>query len=232
MSANIAGIYATLDVLLDTRLGTIARMSEDLAVSVLQSGYHNRFDDEFPGVDMVEFKKLYEARDVETLKMSVKTGCVNLIRDLMNGVAEQAFTRPYHQGANLVVNLYPYVLDEEEQQALAEVLRNQMNNLCSIEFVYLTQREVTPNLCKTSFAAMFVYEHDNWLDMHIDSFRTTQLAELDMFAPALFRERPSASEMEKRMKEVGHPFKAIEKMASPLIKLQLLDSSIFSVVKN
>lgn len=225
------GIYAQLDALLDTRIGTIARMDQDLAAKVLLSGYHQRHCDVFEGVDPVEYQKLYDARDSLTLAHSVRTSCVSMIQDLVKSLVEQSISRPYHNGIKLVINLYPYVLTDEEKTQIIHVFWTILEGSCSVELTYLTEAQVTPALCRSSFAAMFVYGHDGWLDMHTTALATCLLPDIDMFAPALFRqETPSETELHKLIRQSGHPFKAIEELAKPLIRLQLLDANIFSIV--
>lgn len=227
------GVYAQLDALLDTRIGTIARMSQDLAAEVLLSGYHTRNSDVFENVDPVEFKKLYDARDTVTLSMSYRTACVQVIHELVRSLAEQSITRPYHSGIKLVINLHPYVLTDEEKSELVNVFWTILEGACSIELTTLTEDQVTPAMCRSSFAAMFVYGHDQWLDMHTTALSTCLLPDIDMFAPALFRQAaPGETELQKLVRKSGHPFRAIEELAKPLIRLQLLDAKIFSVIES
>jgi hypothetical protein len=83
MNQEANAIYSELDALQDTRIATIAKIDQDLASRALQNGYHTRQCDEFDGVDSEHFKRLYQSRDVETLKLSAPTEIHNLILRLV-----------------------------------------------------------------------------------------------------------------------------------------------------
>ncbi len=225
-------IYVELDVLLDTRLGTIARLNEDAAVKTLQSGYHARELDSFEFVDMNEFSALYAQRDGFTLSKSMLTGAVDFLRDVTAALAEQARSRPYHSGGKLVVNTHPYTrtLSSDELDEIGRAIAARMDGHAPVELVDISPESLTPYHCKQSYAMMMVYDFGAWMEMHSDAFRTTRLPEVTMFSPRLYHERPREDELQIVTKEIMHPAQAIEMMASPIISLKLMDVKNFSVV--
>jgi hypothetical protein len=231
MTTPKQGVYVELDVLLDTRLGTIARISEDAAIKTLENGYHTREIDMFEFVDTEAFKTLYAQRDSSTLSKSMCSGAIELIRDLVGLLSEQAQLTPYHSGARVVVNTYPYSLSAEEQSEIGKAIAVWMNGLALVELVDLKPEELTPNHCKSNFAMMLMYEYEHWMEMHTEAFRTTQLPEVKLLVPMLyFKARPSAEELAQCIKEAAHPMHALEIQASPLIGLQMTDVKYFSVL--
>lgn len=229
---NRQGIYVELDVLLDTRLGTIARLDEDAALKTLQSGYHAREVDSFDFVDMNEYKALYAQRDGDTLSKSMLTGAVSFLRDVTATLAEQASSRPYHNGGKLIVNTHPYTstLSNDELDDIGRAIAARMDGHAPVELVDISPESLTPYHCKQNYAMMMVYDFGAWMEMHSDAFRTTRLPEVTMFSPRLYHERPREDELQNVTKELMHPAKAIEMMASTIISLKLMDVKHFSVV--
>jgi len=230
-SGRTETIYVTLDVLLDTRLGTIARMGGDaLAASVLESGYHTRMSDDFLGVDKDVFKTQYKNRDVATLAHSSVTNAVFMVRHLVGVLAEQAIVRPYHDGVKVVVNYFPYELSVEEREAIGQALVVRLGIQTPPELVFITPENLTPSHCKQTYSLMIVYEFEEWLELHSAAFAHTRLPEVDMYAPALFCKLPTAEELERTTREAAHPVFAMEFYASPLIRLKLLDVRHFCIL--
>lgn len=230
---NLQGIYVELDVLLDTRLGTIARLSEDAAVKTLQSGYHARESDEFEFVDMEEYRALYAQRDGDTLSKSMLSGAVSFLHDVTAAMVEQASSRPYHDGGKLVVNTHPYTrtLSSGELDEIGRAIAARMDGHAPVELVDISPESLTPYHCKHSYAMMMVYDYGAWMETHSEAFKTTQLPEVAMYSPRLyFKQRPREDELQSVTKEIMHPVQAIQMMASPLITLKLMDIKHFSVI--
>lgn len=229
--AVIEHIYVTLDVLLDTRMGTLARMGKELAANVLEQGYHTRQDDNFPGVDIQQYKQMYAERDVTTLAHSTVTDGIKLVKHLVGVLTEQAIKRPYHDGVKIVVNIYPYKLTGEEKEQIGRAIAAWINGLAPVELVEIQPKDLTPKHCKSSYAMMIVYDYEEWMNLHAEAFEQTRLPEVTMFVPAIyFSKTPTAEELDQIRKEAAHPMRAIEMLASPLIELTLIDVKFFSVL--
>jgi hypothetical protein len=230
---NVQAIYVTLDALLDTRLGTIARISEDAALEVLKSGYHEREIDDFPQVDMAVYKDLYAKRDTLTLAHSRPTGMLASLSNLTSMLAEQAIVRPYHDGAKVVVNTYPYQLTDEETDNIGRAVAAWMQGWAPVELTHISPESLTPLHCKQHYAMMIVYDYEHWMNIHAEAFKTTILPQVLMLAPAIyFGRKPTDAELAREIKESTHPMIAIEMLASPLIQLRLFDVGFFSMISN
>lgn len=230
---SIGVIYVELDVLLDTRLGTIAKINPDTAAAVLERGdYHTREEDVFEGIDTALFKEQYQQRDTTTLARSLVTEGIQLVRHLVGVLTEQTIVRPYQDGIKIVVNVYPYKLDGEEKDQIGRAIAAWMQGLAPVELVDIHPEHLTPLHCKTSYAMMLVYDYDSWMSLHAAAFEQVRLNEITMFVPALyFGKKPTAEELEQTVKEAAHPMRAIEMLASPLIDLKLIDVKFFSILQ-
>lgn len=236
-STKLEPVYVELDALLDTRLATLARMGEDVASKVLESGYLTRKSDDFSfaGVDKETYRTLYETRDENTLALSTVTNAIQLLKRLTSLLTEQAIVRPFHDGGKIVVNTFPYSdLTSEERDTLGKAIAAWTRNSAPIELVHIHPKDLTPQHCKNSYSAMIVYEYEDWLNMHTAAFEQCLLSDVTMFAPAIYFAGfvPTAEELEKITREADDPFRAMERLASPLINLQLIDVSTFSILQN
>lgn len=229
---RLQSIYVPLDVLLDTRLGTLARIDDAAAAKVIESGtYQTRQNDVFEGFDKAVFDQMYKDRDVETLKKSIVTDAIQFLRQLVAALTEQAIVRPFHEGAKIVVNYYPYTLSQEEIEQLGRAVSAWMQGMAPVELVSISTKDLTPRHCKDTYSLMMVYEHEEWMNLHAEAFVHTRLPEVTMYVPALyFVHTPSAEELEKTVKEAAHPMRALELLASPIIDLKVIDVKFFSIL--
>lgn len=240
MSPNLSGIYVPLDVLLDTRIGTVAKLGgNDLVLQVLSGNYHSRQDDKFPGVNVEAFKSMYANRDVATLSLSTLTGALPLIERIVASLMKQALVRPFHEGVRIVVNTYPYRLDEEDQKQVMAMLAVKMNVFSQVEIpfkletVFLSDQELTPQYCKANFSAMLMYDYENWLKLQQEKLLRQPMPEVTLYAPALYFAQTPTDEQVRELKTqyAWSPFEAIEKAVRGGVFLQLLPVEIFSIIR-
>lgn len=230
------GVYVDLDSLLDTRLGTLARIGEELAEKVLANGYHSRDIDVFEFVDMQHYQNLYAQRDSLTLSKSMCTGVIRIVRQLAAALTEQAIDRPYHAGPKIVVNLHPYseTLSVEEKDEMRKAIAAWLlGTSAQVELLSVEHKSLTPELVRANnIASMFMYHYDQWMEAHAKAFETTRLGDVTLFGPAIFSKKPTDEELAREIKEAAHPFVAAEMLASPLIHLKLIPVQHFSVITN
>lgn len=243
MNQALAGIYVPLDVLLDTRIGTVAKLGgTDLVLKVLNGNYHARQADKFPDVDVGAFNTAYANRDVETLTLSTLTEVISLMRKVVTTLIEQAIVRPFHEGVRIVVNTYPYQLSDEDTQQIMRVLAVKMDAFNSVEQfnipfhiepIHLSDKELTPEYCIANFAAMLMYDYGNWLSTQQRALLRRPMPQVSLFAPAIyFFDIPTEEDLNEHKAQVPWaPFETMEKAVRGGVHLQLLPVELFSVVK-
>ena len=238
--AAVAGICIPLDVLLDTRIGTIARLGgADLVLQVLQGNYHQRHDDKFLNVDQEAYQHLYANRDEQTLSVSFSTNIEVYLRKLVHTLVQQALVRPFHQGVRVVVNTYPYQLSDEITSqivvALGDKLIGDLGIKIPLQIVadHLPDQALTPEYCKQHFAAMFMYDYTPWLEVQKHALIKRPMPEVSLFAPAIyFVQTPTEEDLALSQTEFGmNPFQVIQKSLRGGIDLQLLPIELFSIIK-
>lgn len=240
MTSTLTGVLVELDAILDTRIGTVAhRFGDEVAFQVLQAGYHTRVDDKFPGVDYEEYRKAYQARDVEVLKHSTITDNVRLMREVIGELSQQAVGRPYHTGARVLVNVYPYTLTEDMRAALKELVLpwvtgyTELGVTHTVEIVSISKSDITPKfIVDNDVTTIFMYEYKDWFDAQAVNFKRTPLTGVTLYSPAIYHEvTPTTDEIEETIREFAHPFKAAMFTAKFWILLDLIDVNHFSIIE-
>jgi hypothetical protein len=231
---NLATVLIFLDCLLDTRLGTLARMSDALARRALSGGesgnYHQREQDVFDGVDTGEFRRLYRMRDIETLKHSTITTLTTLLGDFSRTLSRIVRNRPWLDGVRILVNTWPYQLDASALDALREVIALWGGGFSPVEMVNFSPGQLTPAFVKANFDILFMYEYEEWLHMHGEAFGKTSLADVNVIVPAIyFNHRPDEKTFDELVRNGAHPFAAITMLTSGFVGLELIDVKYFSI---
>ena len=231
-SKKLDSILVSLDCLLDTRLATVSKINLDIANKLLDGDdYHTRDQDVFVGIDKEYFKEVYKNRDIETLKKSSLTNIVPLLRHLVSKLKEQSIVRPFHDGGNIVVNMYPYKLTIDEQDEICAAIAVWMQGLAPVSLVNLSPTDLNPIYCKNNYALMIMYDYEEWLEVNAKLFLKTQIPEITMFVPAIyFVNKPTKEELDKMLRESMHPMKAIKTLAMGIISLEIIDVVFFSVL--
>lgn len=231
VSNRIQGIYTELDVLLDTRLGTIARISQEAAEKQLLAGHTARQDDWFGNVvDMEVYSKMYANRDADTLPYCTMTGAVPMLAELSLKLLGQAQTTPFYDGIRIVVNMFPYELSIEEQEAIGKSIAHYVGNNIPVELVYIKPESLTPQYCSQSFGMMIMYDYNSWMNLHHAAFGT-QLQTVTLLAPMIyFKQKPTEEVLQAELDQGMHTFLAIEQLGKALIDITLIDVKYFSVL--
>lgn len=234
--STVASVYAELDALMDTRLGTLARMGDHVAEAVLLSGsYHKRDSDQFANVDVQVYRDLYSKRDIETLKRSHPSKSVFLLNNLVRYLKEQATVRPFHESAKVVINTFPYELSVEEEAELGMVIATWTSGLAPVELVHMRPLELSPLYVKqNSYSSMLMYEYDPWMSLHYGptSKQATPIQDVSIFAPAIyFSDKPSDKEVQQLISRAAHPLQAVEILGRSLVGLNLIDVEYFSIIR-
>lgn len=228
------GFYAPFDLLLDTRMGTLSLMNEEVAASVDLKEYRNRQNDKFPPFSIQEFKDAYAKRDLTTLQYSLPTAFMPILRNEMQRSSMTNGKEFTPEMPRLYVNTYPYQLTEELEKELGLIVVNllRMENI-EVELITKSLEELTPEYCREHFSFMAMYmEYNAWLDIH----HKTMAGVTDhilLFAPAIYDGEVATEEQIRRtISEVGmHPLEMIEFNGKQFIDMVLIDIKHFSLME-
>lgn len=225
-------IYLDLDSLLDTRLGTLAKESTQLATKALDSGgYFSRVSDTFPGLTKEEFETLYDKRDVETLKHSLITNVSFFLQRLVkDALAAAAVSDSKGDALTLVLNIHPYILADEEVEMLVGCVRHVTYSACGISVVSLPAQEMTLEQCKNNYDIMVMYDYEKFIVAHEAKFAECRMPNVSLVAPEMFKAKvPSKEEMAELKMAQYNPFRITERSLAVAIGLKLMPISLFCI---
>ena len=231
---TLESIYIDLDALLDTRLGTLSLINKGIADKVLLSGnYHSRDEDVFEGIDKEVFKLAYSKRNTFTLANSMLTNIMAVVRKLVSGIKEQAIIRPFAEGAEVVINCFPYELSEDENIMIGKAVNSWLQDTAVIKIINCDKKEITPEHCKSNYSVLIMYDYGDWVNIHADAFARTQIPDILLLAPKIyFEKKPSEAELAEAIKDAMHPMKATEFLVSTVVELKLIDIKNFSIISD
>lgn len=213
-----------LDCLLDTRISILSELDDNKFQEVLKM-YHSRDIDSFPYYGFNRFKEKYENRDKSLLKNSLVTPILGLIVEFVNKTLLQILNTPYHHKPKIVINIYPYVLEEEEINNIISIIVVKTNGRCDVEIVNKSLKELTVGYVKNNLSIMVMYDCYKWIEFHSvnKAFEQITCPEVNLFSPAIY-----FKEKQPNLQLIEEPFKSMEEIAKPLIGLKLFPVSLFS----
>lgn len=226
-TVSISALFLELDTLLDTRFSTIIEMGEETVSKVLKNNYHGRFIDKFEGIDNDLFSSIYNNRDKRILKNTLVTPITFIINEFVTKTNKQNISSPIFLKPKIILNTYPYVLEESEVEVFIKILIQITNNQADIEIVNLNYQNMTPSYLNDEVSIMILYNYNQWLEEQVvlDNFKNKACPSITLFAPAIvFTESIEDIPIKKA-------FKAVEIMTEPFISLKLLPVEYFSFVK-
>lgn len=236
-------VLIDLDSILDTRLGTLAKIDPELVEKNLNTDYLKRDRDCFTGINESAFKEAYAKRDVETLALSKIT---NIFKFLIPGIILPKLDATSPHNANkkctLEVNVFPYQLDKEVIDEIQKAISVWLEDIVPVRMVHYDVPSLTPKHCKDNYTEIISYELEQWLNYHYNcdnwssvekmASSVVRIPQLPFITPALMRgEIFKPEEFPEELKQLGHPLKAFSFMTSMIVKLEFIDVECFSIIK-
>ena len=220
-----ASIYVELDTLLDTRLATLFQLDPVKTKHVIREGYFTRLYDEFEGFDTEVFKQAYAQRNLVTLKDAIATQAIDFINYFTAQTLKAVVTSPFRRQPRLVVNVYPYPLDDTVIPLLIQGLRAATKRMVDIEVINQPMEMLTPHVLKTQYVCAVMYAYWEWLEIHAlnRNLEKVQCPEITLIGPALVQSKEAVH----KLKGID-PFIAVEQYTEPYIKLRLYPAEKFS----
>lgn len=230
-------ILVHIDTLLDTRLGTLSLIRPEAAVQTISDDrYYFRVIDDFSaicGVDLPEFREAYAKRNMETLRASVITEVPFILRELIVKLQKEEEETPYMEGLGVEVNIWPYELDEGERYALYLAVREFIGSLTPLAIVSIHPEKLTPELVKSKYSGLILYDLNEWVKHHLETFKTVRFPRVTVLAPALFHEQVPQPEdfLSEGMRPDANPFELAEMGFIEIFALDLIDPRYFCITR-
>lgn len=225
-------IYLDLDTMLDTVMGTLAKMGTEHAVAALNSGrYHKRMIDEFDNITKDQFREEYAKRDIDTLKLSVLTNMVYFLRRLVKDSLISAIIHQRVEKMCFTVNVYPYDFDDPGLvEMLIACIRFHTYSTSSVRIVSIPPEELTPEYCAKNFQIMIKYDWISWVDKHKTYFEKKGIPGVTVVVPEIFYDAvPTPEDIDRLDLKKKNPFRMTEEVVAPLFRMKHMPVSLFSM---
>lgn len=235
---NKQTLLIDLDALVDTRLGTLSKISSDITAEIMTNGYWDRMRDDFDvlsqnKIDINEYKRLYAERDVETLVNSIMTAALTLIGPMTQELQKRA-TRGVDVGEiEVLINFAPYKLERELIDEYVEVIRNYLAITCKVSATFLPVAELNPLKLDQVADIWITYAYDEWMTLHNEALLTNRIPMMTILAPALMHNPDKLTKEELtdiRTGEEFNPFKLHQDIMAEFIGIEFHPSFVFSMV--
>lgn len=229
-------ILISLDALLDTRLATLFRLSPAQAEAILFNGYRTRESDQWSvlssEIDQAAYQEAYQRRDIDTLKAARPTSIAPVINQITNTLGKAAIQAPIIERIRVDVNVYPYQMDD----ALKEMIAGAVNEWVSVDTIVtvvdMPPTEITPMFLDRHYAAMILYDFDEWLGLHHEQLMHSPIPTVTVIAPALYLDK-KPTEMDLRVDgtDMVSAFAALEMALLEYLSLTIMDAKYFSLIE-
>jgi len=219
-------IFLELDALLDTRMGTLYRLAPKRVKGIIEKGYLDRVSDFYPGVAPFQFDSHYAKRDRATLKCSMVTPIIDIVASFCKETLSMNVTSPLHQVPKVILNQYPYTLDDSEKQLFLSVLKYRTKDMAEISLVNIPPESLTPRYFTGAGVDMvFMYDPLNWLELHskLKTFEKEACPTVFMYGPLLLKSTKAVDFTLETYKT------AIEQLAGPFVHLEMAPARLFSI---
>lgn len=237
-------IYLSFDVLYDTRLGTVATLSDELAGKLItDKRYKLRICDDFtyadPTWDHKAYMKAYERRGINELMLAPMSDLLLSFRDILDDInksiapllGDEVEDRPV-----IFVNYWPYVdLQDNEIEVFQDSIRAHCGGLFEYKMICVPANELNMNWWRDNGISIgFIYDYSEWHANILNGVNTNNIPaipqttltfckrvlDMNKFKTLLEYKTPAGEHLD--------PFNEQTRQCSLFIGVRWLTSNIFS----
>ena len=201
-----------LDFVLDTRHGTLRRIDEKLADTLVFSNlYRDRVHDNFDlltngVIDRAQYKELYAARDTETLFNSKMTDFIYFLRkDIFQGL-KRLDRQVDIDSLEVDINFYPYILTPDESNVIRSCMEHYLPRPTVVNMVRYSPEDLTPTFLDNMYDLVAYYNHEDWLGPNSTEILTSRIPLVTLVTPRI----ATSGELPPPDKRIKDPFLARE----------------------
>lgn len=232
-------LLVDLDVLLDTRLGSISEVNDTAAKLLVCGDYVNRLSDDFETltnglITNEQFREAYLNRSKDTLKRSLMTAFPFALKNIMRELTTLAETTPVVDEVVLGINYWPYYLTRDEIEVFKMALTHYIGVELSytLTFVRIPPHTFDPQTFSANWDGYVTYDYDQWIIDHTQALIKKPIPRWTLMGPALSR-KVHIKDPRIKVEEGGEvdAFETIEFIMAAFIGVELLDAKYFSIFK-
>ena len=182
-------VLVELDTLLDTRFGLLCQRFPSQVPTVNMEEYvnrnHNKLHEIF-SVNKNEWESAWEQRDLTVLKHSHVTSLGKTLGRLMMSHKVRGDTSPIHDRLHVLVNYWPYKLDEALIEAFTLAIVELTIEGTLVSMVSHPPEELTPKLVDERYAAMIMYDAIPWIDAQKEALASHRIPRVTLYTQGVF----------------------------------------------
>lgn len=202
-------VLLELDALIDTRLGTLNIIDAEAVQTMNPAAYFLRTNDtfDFMNIDAELFNIAYAGRDELTLRNSMITGILPIVQNAIHQF--NSYLNPNVKGPHaLDLNIWPYKLDAEGAQVVADLLEFKLGGVVKVSIVNFAPNQLTLGYLRNNYHTVVMYDWVRWACAIEESFRNEQAPGVTLIAPDLLQGKPLPENPDKLTQaafKAGHP---------------------------
>lgn len=237
-------ILCSLDVILDTRIATVDLLNSKAAADLLGSAYLSRKTDDMgkltPHITTEEYRAAYAKRDKSVLKRTRITAFMPYLVSILRRLDLSRINTPHTSSVALDLNIYPYILTDEEKQVMVGAIRAYIGEIIPINIVSYAPRELTLRTIKTKWSCVIIYDLMEWLSAQFDNDLigrvedgASRCPEVTLIAPEIYHDSnalPTEEDIVKMPDGSMDSPAALEAIMAEFIGLNIMDLDMFSIL--
>lgn len=197
---QVIGFLVELDAILDTRLGLMDVLHPETAVKLVSNPkYFQRKTDHFEALceyPDAAFEAAWATRTKEVLAHAINTPALDLLHYSVMEAEHRAATHPAFSGVRVDINIYPYVLDEDERNCMALSIAQRAGWKAPIRIVNQPPHYFAPKMVKEDYDVLLLYNAKAWLEMHKDALTGfDRMPGVTLYLPRLMPEEKVPAEI-------------------------------------
>lgn len=165
--------------------------------------YNFREFDVFPDLPKTFYKDKLKSKNKHLLPRSTITYIFHVLKTRIDNMEKR---NAYYNESNrpeIVVNVYPFVLSEKDQDILKNLIFVKLKSECLISIINVHSKTLSPFYLKASnFVAAYLYSFSEWIEHHADSLSDKSRLDTLLNFPAL-GEGEKDKEMDKKLQMLG-----------------------------
>ncbi|MND13277.1 hypothetical protein D3C87_981650 [compost metagenome] len=178
------------DGMMDTRMGTLLTMRDDIPTILPLQKYRQRTMDDWETltgglITNAAFQERYARRDLNVLRRSIMTGMVPVVISYIDTLKERFFRGVDISSINVDLNTWPYVLPGPLAETFQNCLRVLLPAYVTINMCHTPPETMTPTFMKSHYNGWVTYNVMPWLEQHQEELLGVPVNELSVITPKL-----------------------------------------------
>ncbi len=184
-------IMVMLDCLLDTRQGTLLKISPEVAFEITsKEEYHARQSDEFQTdkhgkLSPELFQAIGDKFKQEIIFISLKTKMYLFLQELIQKFIDMSANTPHVSTITLEINIHPYNFNDTQVEYLMKAMIAHLGNAAAIRIVSFDINQLHLKDIAAKYDSIIMYNPVNWLNKHHNELKKGVLKELTLYLPKM-----------------------------------------------